>query len=179
MKESSKETIIKSLRSSLMDKAECEPEPSETEQYFDLPDDDLPIVFAQQFTKAGGTLYYCANEEEVGLRLSHVCSQYSSTAMICSSDSLTGFVKNLVQGDVRTVRPGEAPKVGIVACEALLAWNGTVAVTAMQGLGTTLEAMPPVTVLVAFTSQVTTDWQAALANMEQMYGACPDEVAVL
>lgn len=137
--------------------------------------DELFITFAQNFTRAGGTVHYCYKESDIRDRLLEIQQQNGNTSIGCASENLAGFLSHL---KVENSEPKDSPLVAIL-CEALIAGQGGIVISSNLGLGTTIPALPEKTIIIAFTSQVVTDWEAANERLKQLYPNYPDQIMVV
>lgn len=143
---------------------------------FSLSDEDIAMAFAQQYTSAGGVMYYACTEEELKQHLINIRRQLNNAAIACCSDTLSSFLQNLGFKDSFPCVAGERYLVGAIVCDALEAWNGAVVVTDMLGIGTRLQQMPTATITIAFTSQLTRDWPEVLEHLKASYHTLPKEI---
>lgn len=137
--------------------------------------DSLFITFAQNFTRAGGTVHYCYKESDIRERLLEIRRQHGDINIGCASENLAGFLTHL---KVENSEPNGSPLVAIL-CEALIARQGGIVISSNLGLGTTIPALPENTVIIAFTSQVVNDWEAANERIKQLYPNYPDQIMMV
>ena len=148
-------------------------------------DDDLPVLFAQRFTQAGGSIFYCANIEELRAQLRDLLASENITALPCSTSQLTAFINSLsdpaarVIPEAHTVTINESATACALPCQALLAADGSTIVTDYQGLGSSLTVVPRTVILIAFTSQVTTTWNAVTQALGEQYDTMPNYIYAL
>ena len=124
-----KELVMKNIREALIDKnevADCEAQPAPGTTFVQDDHDDLSVLFAKNFTRAGGTLFYCYNEADIGKRILEIQHQHSDTPIACLSENLTNFISHLGVNNCHTTSPTNQSNLGASLCEALLAWQGSI-----------------------------------------------------
>ena len=175
-----KEKVLKDIRMAMVDRntiADCGA-PHTVGTSFINDDDDLSVVFARNFTRAGGTLYYCYNESDIRDRIVEIQHRSNDIAIGCASENLTNFLGHLNVVNCQTCSPTTVYPLGATLCEALIAWQGSIVITSNLGLGTTIHALPETTIILAFTSQVVTDWEMANERLRQLYPELPDQIVI-
>lgn len=178
----SQEDILKSIREALMERAELKPlSQEESEQpLFVEGDADPAMAFAKAYTAAGGTMFYTTTEEELKARLVEVRRDMNNAAIACCNDNLTQFMRSLGFADSFTSQPGQRHPLGALVCDALVTWNGSIIISSKLGLGSNMQQLPASCIVIAFTSQLMADWQAALVHLRETYpGALPDEIVTV
>lgn len=140
---------------------------------------DLAVGFAKQYTRRGGTMYYCSSEEEIASQLQQIKQRMGDCQWGCCSDNLRTFISHLGIDNVFTADGNAEYQLGAMLCDGLIASDGGIVLTNKQGLGVTFRTLPRTTVIVAFTSQVVADNDAAMTRLKEMYKSIPTEIAVL
>lgn len=178
-----KEAIIKEIRQALLEKNDIENISAPTELNVasqpTAADADLAIAFVKQFSQQGGTLYYCTTEEEIGEQLRHIQQQHNNAVIGCCNNNLSGFIQHLNIDNVCTATAEKQYSLGALLCESLMAEDGGIIISDKQGFGTSMPTLPPVTILIAFTSQTVNGWETAMARLKETYKAIPNQVLVL
>jgi len=177
-----KEQVLKNIREALMERdehqQECECGTSSDNTFVAADIDDMSVYFAQNFTRRGGTMYYCHNETDISLRIKEIQHQHGDINICCGSENLVTFLENLdIQGACLS-EPDKRFPLGATLCEALIAWQGSVVISSNQGLGATMPALTDSIVVLAFTSQVVADWETAYERMKLLYPEMPDQLMV-
>ena len=176
-----KEQVFKDIREALIDRnevADCDAPTTVGNTFIDPKGDDLSVVFAQNFTRAGGTLHYCYNEKDIRKRILEIQRLHGDIAIGCASENLTGFLKHLDVENCCTCDRSKQYPLGAILCEALIAWQGSIVISSNLGLGLTVPALPETTMVLAFTSQVVSDWEAANERLRLLYPQYPDLTVV-
>ncbi len=176
-----KEQVLKGIREALMNRsdiAEGETPAAVGNTFIDAGADDLSVVFAENFTKAGGTLFYCFNESDIRDRIKDIQTKHNDVVIGCASENLTGFLGHLGLDNCSTCDPSKRYPLAATLCEALIAWQGSIVITSNLGLGNTIPALSETTIVLAFTSQVVADWEAANERLKQLYHEYPEQMIV-
>ncbi len=177
-----KEQVLKNIRESLMERdkhqQECDNAVSGDNTFVAADVDDTSVLFATNFTRRGGTLYYCHNEADISLRIKEIQHQHNNISICCGSENLVNFLESLGISDTCLSDPDKRFPLGATLCEALVAWQGGIVISSKQVLGTTMPALTDSTIVLAFTSQVVADFEAAYERMKLLYNEMPDQLMV-
>lgn len=178
MKRPSKEDIMKAIREALMDKNTIDGREPESGKgtTFRMPEEDMVISFARQFTDRGGTMYYCGDEEEILQRLVDIQSAHGNAVYGCCNENLAQFLNHMGIGDAFAATPEKEYYLGAMLCDGLEAWNGNIVLSDKQGLGTAFASLPAVTVVLAFTSQIEPDWESLDSRLKDTYPTFPEQL---
>lgn len=177
-----KEQVLKDIREALINKnviADDAVAGAAGTAFLDPEGLDLSVVFAQNFTRAGGTLFYCYNESDIRDRIVEIQQRHGDVAIGCASENLTRFMGHLNVMGCETCRPDRRYPLGATLCEALIAWQGSVVISSNMGLGHSMPALSETTIVLAFTSQVVTDWEVANQRLRELYADYPDLLSVV
>lgn len=176
-----KERVFKDIREALINRndiADCGFSATVGSTFINPTDDDLSVVFANSFSRAGGTLYYCFNEGDIQKRIEEIQHRHGDITIGCASENLTGFLGHLNVTNCCTCDPTVRYPLGATLCEALIAWQGSIVISSNLGLGSTIPALSETTIVLAFTSQVVSDWEAANERLKLLYPHYPDQIMV-
>ena len=174
-----KEQVMKDIREALMDRnevAECDSTTAVDAE--NNGTEDLSVVFAKNFTQNGGTMYYCLTENDIRQRLEEIRHRHGDAIVGCASENLSSFLCHIGMDNCCLCDPSKIYPLGAILCEALISWNGSIVITSNLGLGNTINALPETTVVLAFTSQVVSDWMAANERLKTLYTDYPEQVIV-
>lgn len=127
---------------------------------FSIEGDDAVVGFVSRFTKAGGKLFYCVDEQSVSNALWDIQKSTACKTLGCCNDNMVSFVSNLGIQGAQKATPDADYHVGLLLSEGLIAWNASVVLSDALGFGSQFLTFPLVTVVVAFTSQVVNDWES-------------------
>lgn len=182
MNDSAKEFIIKNLRQSLIDKNQL-PAPSRSanaSHYRLLHSEDMMINFVKAFMLMGGKVEYCVTNEDLARNLKQWISENNVQDIKCSSNVLCTYIQSLNLGtdSLSLIGSTEACKYGLVTCDSLIAWNGSILISNENFERKTVN-MPENSILIAFTSQVLLDWKSYLKQTEENGRKVPDQIVSL
>lgn len=172
MAESSRDQILKRIRTALQQPSPQQPAvPNFTAPLFAPPADELSIVFAESFVRAGGTFYYCPSEEHFfDLLYAHKQERKIEHLFVWEPE----LKKLLHAGGVGFV--GDETDflahadAGLTTCEALVARTGSVLLSAATGSGRRLSIYPDQQLVLARASQVVADIKDALLLAQDKFG---------
>lgn len=174
-----KEQVLKEIREALINKNPIDNRELTVtvgNTFIDAGNEDLSVLFAQNFTQRGGTMYYCYNENDIRNRILDIQRRHGEVTIGCGSDNLTSFIGHLGIENRCTCDPDHRYPLGATLCEALTAWQGGVIISSNQGLGSTMPGLSEATIVLAFTSQVVPDWEAANERLKDLYPSFPDNL---
>ena len=176
-----KEKVFKDIREALINKndvVDCDFSPTVGSTFIDPSSDDLSVVFAQNFSRHGGTLFYCYNEGDIKKHIEAIQHSCGDITIGCASQNLSGFLEHLNVKNCCTCDPSKRYPLGATLCEALLAWQGSIVISSNLGLGRSIPALSETSIVLAFTSQVVSDWEAANERLRLLYPQYPDQIMV-
>ena len=181
MKDNAREFIIKNLRQALSDIGQVQPKAPApaTDSHFRLAyNDDMVLNFVNRYMVCGGNLNYAAENADVANLLNPWIMQKGLKTVDCSTSELSQYLKNLNLSADNFGLVGESSRCGVLLCDALVAWNGSVVVTSSCFENKEKIVMPENTVMIAFSSQVTHDLKTFLAQKGRE-GTMPQQIQVL
>ncbi len=167
---SSKEKILKKIREALSNPVPLPfPKSEGTNSVFQQPDEELEIIFAEEFTKLSGKFAFCVNEADMKVQLQQLLSEKKWTNIFCKEDSL-----------LKVFTDGKFPKLNtstlsdcdlsVTNCEYLIARTGAIVMTSAQQSGRTVSAYAPVHICIAYVNQLVYDTRDALKLLKTKYG---------
>jgi L-lactate dehydrogenase complex protein LldG len=166
----SREKVLKKIRSALLDKNE-NPYPSldtESDIYQDS-NEEMDITFAKAFTLAGGKFIYCENEADFKSNMESLIAENHWNTIYCFDPEIDKMLpKNEIQisSDESAV---ENATTGITSCEFLIARLGSIMVTSNQTSGRRLNILPDTHLVVGKISQIVPDIKDALNLVREKY----------
>lgn len=175
-----KEQVFRTIREALIEKNEI----SDGElslsgsPFITTEEKDLSVVFADSFSKAGGKLYYCYSEDDLRKKILEIQQIHGGMTIGCASENLTEFLGHLNVENCVTCDMEHTPQLGATLCEALIAWQGSIVISSNLGLGSTIPSLPETTIVIAFTSQVVSDWEEANERIKKLYTNYPNQIMV-
>ncbi|MFN5641108.1 MAG: lactate utilization protein C [Sphingobacteriales bacterium] len=145
------------------------PQSAKAEDFYPLPQDDVTVIFAEQFTSLQGKFQFCMNEQEVVQQFAHIAALQNWAHIYCAEPTIREmFIRNGF--DHFTERALADADVVITTCEFLVARTGSMVLSSAKVEGRTASVYAPVHVCIASTDQVVYDIGDALDLMKQKYG---------
>ena len=133
--------------------------------------DDLAVVFAERFVRAGGEFYYAATLEQLGAQLrDYLLAAGHPRFFVWEPEMqavLTAANVPFVADETDFLPHADA---GLTSCEALVARTGSVLVGAGTAAGRRLSIYPDQHLVLARPVQVVAEIGDALAAVQQHYG---------
>lgn len=167
----SKDKILKKIQKALLNKV---PKPFDdvvaAEDVFVRSDEELPIIFAEEFTKVKGEFIYCEDLAEFATALMDLKKLKGWKEVHCWDEDLQEVLKVSSFDFFGKDRDIETAEVGLTRCEALVARTGSILLSSSLASGRTLSVYPPVHVCVAYTNQLVYNIDAAMNIMNAKYG---------
>jgi L-lactate dehydrogenase complex protein LldG len=173
-----KDRVMKDIREALIDRNDIANGDNATDTAEVVSEEDLSVAFAQHFTQAGGTMYYCLNENDIRQRMEEIQHRHGDIVIGCASENLASFLGHIGMENCCLCEPTKRYPFGATLCEALIAWQGGIVITSNLGLGKTIPSLPETTVVLAFTSQVVADWQTANDRLKTLYTDYPEQIII-
>jgi L-lactate dehydrogenase complex protein LldG len=166
----SREKILKKIRNALISKSEAPyPEIEYDSEIYELSDDPLEIQFAGALNSNDGKFIYCETTREFLENLSYLASMNQWEQVYAAENRVTEL---LDEAGIKYVSGNEklrTEKVAITQCEFLVARLGGVIVSSNQISGRRSFVFPEVHIVLAFTSQMTSDLRDAMKNLKKKY----------
>lgn len=168
----SREKILSKLRSSLAEHKLPIPFP-EVEKHkgdvFVKEDVSLAETYAKEFSQLGGRFVYCENHDDMVSKLVSLADNLNWKKIAVRDAQLVSLFAelhaNLVSPDYE-INESEA---AIGLCERLVARTGSTVYSSAQGYGRQLPVYTPIHITIAYTSQLTWNWQEAKDGIEEKY----------
>lgn len=157
-----KENILKKIRQALSNPVPLPfPNSEGTNSVFHPAQDDLEVVFAQEFTQLQGKFAFCTDEADMQQQLQQLISQKQWTKIFCNDDRWNPVFSNTI-----SLSTCDA---SITGCEYLVARTGSIVLSAAQQGGRTVSVYAPIHICIAYTSQLLYDVKDALQALKEKY----------
>lgn len=157
-----KENILKKIRQALSNPVPLPfPNSEGTNSVFHPAQDDLEVVFAQEFTHLQGKFAFCTDEADMQQQLQQLISQKQWTKIFCNDDRWNPVFSNTI-----SLATCDA---SITGCEYLVARTGSIVLSAAQQGGRTVSVYAPIHICIAYTSQLLYDVKDALQALKEKY----------
>jgi L-lactate dehydrogenase complex protein LldG len=157
-----KENILKKIRQALSNPVPLPfPQSEGSQSVFQLANDELEIIFAQEFTRLQGKFCFCENEQQMLQQISQLIAVKEWAKIYCVEDKWNNTFSNTISLS--------SCDVSITGCEYLVARTGTIVMSAAQQSGRTTSVYAPVHICIAYTNQLVYDVKDALQNLKEKY----------
>ncbi len=162
---SAKENILKKIRQALSNPVPLPFPNSEGNQpVFHVDEEDLAVVFADEFSKLQGKFAYCTNEQDMAGQVNALLLQKGWTKVYIQEEDLAAAIPQVT-------RYPDLPgcDVSITGCESLVARTGTIVMSSAQASGRTTSVYAPVHICIARSTQLVPDIRDALLLIREKY----------
>ncbi len=168
MATSAKENILKRIREALANPVPLPfPNSEGNSDIFVKNNEDLLILFAEQFTKLQGKFSFCINLQDLHLQLKVLILEKNWHKVFCKEVKMNNILTNIGIANYTDLPSCE---VSITTCESLVARTGSIVLSTAQASGRTTSVYAPIHVCIAYTSQVVYDIKDALISLKENYG---------
>ncbi|MCC6251342.1 MAG: LUD domain-containing protein [Bacteroidia bacterium] len=177
----SREKILKKVRNALMNKS-----PKDTVANIDFESevfakavDDLELVFAQNFTEAGGRFIFCENNVVLIETIEEFANNIDLPGNIVCQEPIIQELLQVAETKFQTEFTDSTPIV-ISSCEQLVARTGSVMVSSKQGTEKRALLNAPFLIVIASTNQLVGDTKQALIEVRKRYnGTFPNMLSII
>jgi L-lactate dehydrogenase complex protein LldG len=177
----SREKILKKVRNALMNKPAKESIANidfESEVFYKA-DDEPELIFAQNFTEAGGKFIFCEDNGVLVDNLDFVVKESGWTSGLACEEGIIQELLGIAEVSFANKYNDETPIV-VCSCESLIARTGSILVSSRQGSGKAALLNAKILVVVAFTNQLVSDMKEALNEIRKKYnGTFPNMLSVI
>ncbi|MDR2284017.1 MAG: LUD domain-containing protein [Sphingobacterium sp.] len=164
-----KEKMLKKIRQALLQKRDNPHPDFEDSALYKDEEESLDVTFARELTDIGGKFIYCDGEISVIENLIGLVEELGVTKIYAWEPSVNVLLKHYGFPYLATDRDFEQAEVGITACEALIARNGSVMISNANEGGRRLSIYPPVHIVLAKASQLVMDIRHAITQLKDRY----------
>ncbi len=162
--------MLKKIRQALLQKRE-NPNPAfEDSPLYKDEEDPLDVTFAREFTNVAGQFVYCDGEINLIENLIILLEKLKLTKLYVWDKNLQKFLDQYGFPYHKHRTDFDDIEVGVTACEALIARNGSILISNADASGRRLSVYPPVHIVIAKTSQLVMDIKHGMALMREKYG---------
>jgi L-lactate dehydrogenase complex protein LldG len=165
-----KEKILKRIRQALSNPVPLPfPESEGTHTVYKSPEEeDLTILFAEEFTKLQGRFAFCTGTDDLYLQLKTLLTERNWEKVFCAEPILQAILKSIGYTVFEDLANCD---VSITGCEFLTARTGSFVLSAAGESGRTASVYAPVHICIAYTDMVVYDTKDALAGLTNKYGS--------
>lgn len=171
----SKEKILTRIRKALDQKV---PQPfsniDNQSSIYTAPTEGAEMTFAKNFTGLGGRFMYCEDTAEMSQAIFDLSNAKGWNQIACWDDNIIRLLERKGLNNISTSHDKDLMKLadaGITLCEGLVARTGGILLSSSLHCGRALSILPPVHIVVAFTSQIVPDLKDAFQLMRERYPA--------
>lgn len=165
---SSKHKILNKIKQALQHSVPVPfPEQIKDGDVFQLPQQELEVIFAEQFTQLQGKFIFCNNVKEMQQQLQQLIIHQQWKNIFCSEKEIVQLLDNhnlsLQNHDLANC------DASITSCEALVARTGSIVLSAAQTNGRTASVYAPIHICIAYANQLIYDIKDALLLVQKKY----------
>lgn len=166
----SKEKILKKVRAALIHKSRVETADVDLESnIYNVSDDPYELIFAQNFTDAGGQFVFCENEDDFCYNIKALTTEEGFDSIWANEEAVTVLLQKA--GVKFSDKPADldSAQTTITLCEFLVARTGSVVISSKQSSGRKAGVYPDNHIVVAKTSQLVLHIRDALKEIKTRY----------
>ncbi|MEP6674240.1 MAG: LUD domain-containing protein [Ferruginibacter sp.] len=165
-----KENILKKIRQALSNPVPLPfPNSEGSNSVFTQAEDDLEVIFAEQFTNLQGRFAFCTDAEDLQKQVRQLFTDKGWSKIYSIENKFLSFA---------TTNDLASCDASITSCEYLVARTGTIVMSAAQQSGRTVSVYAPVHICIAYTSQLVYDIKDALSFLKEKYaGNIPSQIS--
>jgi L-lactate dehydrogenase complex protein LldG len=159
-----KENILKKIRQALSNPVPLPfPHSEGAQSVFTAANDDMSIIFAEEFTKLQGKFAFCANEADLKKQLQQLLVERKWDKIYFREDRVASLFTVPSFDDLASC------DIAITGCECLVARTGTIVMSAAQQSGRTTSVYAPIHICIAYSNQLLYDLKDALLFLKEKY----------
>lgn len=132
--------------------------------FFQKIDEELTILFAENFTQLQGRFVYCENENDAAEQIQTLINTRKWQKIYCKEAACLSIIPQLPLTDNLAIADA-----GITTCEALVARTGSFMLSSANESGRTASVYAPVHICIAYTNQLVYDIKDALTLVQEKY----------
>lgn len=168
---SAKENILKKIRQALAQPVPVPfPHTEGSDPSFSKPNEELELLFAENFTQLTGRFSFCANHQELATQLQTLMNVRQWPALYCREQE---WVDTLQQNGFAHLQQNNVANctAAITSCEFLIARTGSIVLSSAQQSGRTVSVYAPVHICIACTNQLVFDVKEGLQLLNNKYNS--------
>ncbi|WP_228733180.1 LutC/YkgG family protein [Hydrotalea lipotrueae] len=166
---SAKENMLKKIRQALVQPVPVPfPHTEGSDPSFSTPNEDLELLFAENFSQLTGRFSFCANLQELVTQLQTLVNARQWPALYCREDAWSEILQQHGFTHLQQNNLANCP-AGITGCEFLVARTGSIVLSSAQQSGRTVSVYTPVHICVAYTHQLVFDVKDGLQLLNNKY----------
>lgn len=154
-----RELLLKILRQNMKEgMGEKENEKTPVPSYCVLEGDKV-IKFAEQFVKDKGHFVYCESEQDFVNKFQSLIQYRKWENILSFSENLHSYLKNV---GIETTLNNTNAIVGVSLCHAMIANTASFMISSQQGIGSSVNKLPSIFIIIAHSSQICSNYKEAL-----------------
>ncbi|MFD1771321.1 LutC/YkgG family protein [Sphingobacterium suaedae] len=165
-----KERMLKKIRQALLQKRDNPHMDFEDSPLYKDEEEPLDVTFAREFTNAAGHFVYCEGEISLIENLILLAENLQVKKIFAWEKEIQVLLGQYGFPVYTSDHHFESAEVGITACEALIARNGSVLLSNANAAGRRLSIYPPVHIVIGKASQLVMDVKHGLMKLKEKYG---------
>jgi L-lactate dehydrogenase complex protein LldG len=167
---SSKEKILKKIREALSNPVPLPfPKSEGITSVFKRQEEDLEMLFAEEFTKLLGKFAFCMNDADLKSQLKSLIAQKKWDNIYCVEKKLTGLFEGEGFPKINQTALADCD-VSVTSCRYLIARTGAIVMSSDQESGRTVSVYAPVHICIAYVDQLVFDTRDSLKLIKEKYG---------
>ncbi|HTL81019.1 MAG TPA: LUD domain-containing protein, partial [Bacteroidia bacterium] len=177
----SREKILKKVRAALIHRSRAEQNAIDFDSsLYPEPEDSLELIFAQQFSEAGGQFIFCENEEDFIYNIGALTNDDGFGKLWCGEKEIGDLLHKAKIDFAKKEDQLTHSTTTITGCEFLIARTGSVLVSSRQLGGRRSIVHPDNHIVVCRTSQLIYNLRDALKALKAKYNeGLPSMVTII
>lgn len=176
----SRGVILNKIKQALSKKKTNLQEPNFSSPVFaKTSENDLTIVFAENFVKTKGEFIFCESETEFSHSLQLLLHRKNLTTIFAWEEKIYPLLEKSKVAFSKSEKDFQSADIGITLCEQLIARTGSVLVSSGTRAGRRLSIYPPLHIVVGFTSQIVNDIEDGLISIRDRYEHLPSMISLV
>jgi L-lactate dehydrogenase complex protein LldG len=166
---SAKENILKKIRQALAQPVPVPfPYTEGSDPHFAAPNEELELLFAENFTQLTGRFSFCANLQELVTQLKILVNARQWPALYCRENT---WIEKLQQHGFNHLQQDNLANspAAITGCECLIARTGSIVLSSAQQSGRTVSVYTPIHICIAYTHQLVFDVKDGIQLLNRQY----------
>lgn len=177
----SRGTILNKIKQALSKQKINLQEPNFSSPVFTRSEEqDLSILFAENFIKTKGEFVFCETEEEFASTLQVVVKKKKLNRIFAWEEKIHPMLNKAKVSFSAGEKEFLKADTGITFCEGLISRTGSVLTSSGSRAGRRLSIYPPTHIVIAYTSQIVYDIEDALSAVRKKYeGNLPSMISLV
>ncbi len=167
----SREEILKRVRNASMIATENQYSNVDLDSsIYSYNDEDLEVIFAEEFTHIGGNFIYCETLQELEDNIKRIAKTQKWETVYSSHPKINAFLNNLNINNKPNNLDYSTIDISITSCEALVSRLGSIVISSKQDNGRKLNFIPNTHIVFAYRGQIVENIKDATNLIAEKYG---------